>query len=84
MAEGVTGKSSKAATDFLPVSEPLRPLQPSWCCDKRLKCDIPAPATHSDLHSSWPSTLAGASEARSVPPGFAALSSLVPKHLQTR
>ena len=40
--------------------------------------------TYSDLHSFWPSVPAGGSGTRSVPPGFAALSSLVPRHLQTR
>ena len=45
---------------------------------------LPLALTYSDLHSFWPSVPAGGSGTRSVPPGFAALSSLVPRHLQTR
>lgn len=41
-------------------------------------------ATYSDLHSFWPSVPAGGSETHSVPPGFVAPSSLVPRHLQTQ
>lgn len=45
---------------------------------------LPLAPTYSDLHSFWPSVPAGGSGTRSVPPGFAALSSLVPRHLQTQ